>query len=91
MITTGIIISKNYDSSNINSLATYMVDIPIFKNAGISAKLNDTVFECTCAVQSSTYEPYNIGDKVSYIGAHWVSDVDNNVWEPGVFGWSEVV
>lgn len=23
-------------------------------------------------------------------GKHWISDVDDNVWEPGVFGWTEV-
>ena len=80
MITTGIVISKNYNSSDSNSLATYMVDIPIFKNAGVSAKLNDTIFECTCAVQSSTYEPYNIGDKV-YVGF-----VNNQFADPVILG-----
>lgn len=27
---------------------------------------------------------------VSHDERHWVSDVDNNVWEPGVYGWTEV-
>ena len=35
-------------------------------------------------------DAYNKGDKVSHDGKHWVSDVDANVWEPGVYGWSEV-
>lgn len=35
-------------------------------------------------------DAYMKGDKVSYTGKHWVSDVDNNVWMPGVYGWSEV-
>ncbi len=34
-------------------------------------------------------DAYAMGDKVSHNGAHWVSDVDGNVWEPGVYGWSE--
>lgn len=34
-------------------------------------------------------DAYSFGDKVSHNGKHWVSDYDNNVWEPGVFGWSE--
>lgn len=29
------------------------------------------------------------GDKVAHNGKTWVSDVDNNVWEPGVYGWIE--
>lgn len=34
-------------------------------------------------------DAYAQGDKVSHSGKHWVSDVDANVWEPGVYGWSE--
>ena len=35
-------------------------------------------------------DAYRKGDKVSHNGSHWVSAVDNNVWEPGVYGWTEV-
>lgn len=35
-------------------------------------------------------DAYMKGDKVSHNEKHWVSDYDNNTWEPGVFGWSEV-
>lgn len=41
-------------------------------------------------VQPSSTNPYMKGDKVKHVGKVWVSDVDNNVWEPGVYGWSEV-
>ena len=27
--------------------------------------------------------------KVSHNDKHWTSDVDANVWEPGVYGWTE--
>lgn len=30
------------------------------------------------------------GDKVAHKDKLWISDVDGNVWEPGVYGWSEV-
>lgn len=33
-------------------------------------------------------DAYNKGDKVSHNEAHWISDVDANVWEPGVYGWT---
>jgi len=36
-------------------------------------------------------DAYSKGDKVSHNDKHWVSDVDANVWEPSVYGWSEVV
>ena len=42
-------------------------------------------------VQPDSTNPYMIGDKVKHSGKTWESDVDNNVWEPGVYGWSEVV
>ena len=35
-------------------------------------------------------DAYMAGDKVSHNGKHWVSAVDNNAWEPGVYGWTEV-
>lgn len=34
-------------------------------------------------------DAYNEGDKVSHNEKHWVSLVDANVWEPGVYGWQE--
>ena len=34
-------------------------------------------------------DAYMIGDKVSHNDKHWISTADNNVWEPGVYGWEE--
>ena len=34
-------------------------------------------------------DAYPMGAKVSHNDKHWISDYDNNVWEPGVFGWHE--
>lgn len=36
-------------------------------------------------------DAYAMGAKVSHLEKHWISDVDGNVWEPGVFGWHENV
>lgn len=35
-------------------------------------------------------DAYDQGAKVSHNGKHWTSDVAANVWEPGVYGWTEV-
>lgn len=35
------------------------------------------------------HDAYSKGAKVSHGGKHWVSDLDGNVWEPGVYGWTE--
>lgn len=32
-------------------------------------------------------DAYQTGDKVSHNDQIWISTVDNNVWEPGVYGW----
>ena len=40
--------------------------------------------------QPDSTNPYMKGDKVKHNSKTWVSDVDNNVWEPGVYGWTEV-
>ena len=36
------------------------------------------------------HDAYPLGAKVSHNGEKWTSDVDNNVWEPGVYGWTKV-
>jgi len=41
-------------------------------------------------VQPDSTNPYAKGDKVTHNGKTWQSTVDNNVWEPGVYGWEEV-
>lgn len=41
--------------------------------------------------QPDSTNPYMAGDKVHHNDMNWISDVDNNVWEPGVYGWSEYV
>lgn len=35
------------------------------------------------------HDAYSAGAKVSHKDKHWTSTVDNNVWEPGVYGWTE--
>lgn len=36
------------------------------------------------------HDAYPLGAKVSHNEKHWTSTVENNVWEPGVYGWEEV-
>lgn len=36
-------------------------------------------------------DSYSAGDIVNYNSKTWQSTVDNNVWEPGVYGWEEVI
>jgi len=39
---------------------------------------------------TGAHDAYNKGDKVSHNEKHWESEIDANVYEPGVYGWSEV-
>ena len=41
-------------------------------------------------VQPDSTNPYMAGDRVTHNGKLWESTIDNNVWEPGVYGWIEV-
>ena len=40
--------------------------------------------------QPSSTNPYQPGDKVMHNGKLWECTVANNVWEPGVYGWTEI-
>ncbi len=37
--------------------------------------------------QPDSTNPYMKGDKVLFEGVTYISTVDNNVWQPGVYGW----
>ena len=39
---------------------------------------------------AGSHDAYMKDDKVSHNEKHWISTADDNVWEPGVYGWNEV-
>lgn len=39
---------------------------------------------------TGAHDAYKQGDQVKHKNRTWVSDADGNVWEPGVYGWTEV-
>ena len=41
--------------------------------------------------QPESTNPYSRGDKVTHDGKVWVSEIDGNIWQPGVYGWTEAV
>ena len=42
-------------------------------------------------VQPDSTNPYMKDDKVTHNGKTWISTLDNNIWEPGAYGWEEVI
>ena len=40
--------------------------------------------------QPDSTNAYMKGDKVTHNGKTWESEIDNNVWEPGSYGWKEI-
>ena len=38
---------------------------------------------------TGAHNAYSMGDKVSHNDMHWISDINANVYEPGVYGWTE--
>lgn len=61
-------------------------------SASLWSKIGDPAAEWPDWSQPiGAHDAYSAGDKVSHNGKHWISDTDGNVWEPGVYGWSEVV
>ena len=39
---------------------------------------------------TGAHDAYKKGDKVTYDNKHWISTADNNVWQPGGYGWDEI-
>lgn len=40
--------------------------------------------------QPESTNPYMLGNKVTHNNLTWISTIDNNVWEPGVYGWDQI-
>lgn len=40
--------------------------------------------------QPDSTNPYKKDDKVTHNNKKWISIIDDNVWEPGVYGWEEI-
>lgn len=41
-------------------------------------------------VQPDSTNPYMKGDRVTFEGDVWESTINNNVWQPGIYGWTKV-
>lgn len=41
-------------------------------------------------IRPDSTNPYAKGNKVRHNGKVWISTIDGNVWEPGIYGWEEV-
>lgn len=55
-------------------------------------KIADPAIEWPEWVQPlGAHDAYPKGAKVSHKEKHWVSDIESNVYEPGVYGWTEQV
>ena len=40
--------------------------------------------------QPDSTNPYKKDDKVTHNNKKWISIIDGNVWEPGIYGWEEI-
>ena len=55
-------------------------------------KIGDPTVEYPEWIQPiGAHDAYLKGDKVSHKDKQWKSTYDSNTWEPGVYGWEEVV
>jgi hypothetical protein len=39
---------------------------------------------------AGAHDAYQVGDRVTWNGKTWENTIANNVWEPGVYGWSQL-
>lgn len=60
--------------------------------ASLWAEISDPTEEWPAWIQpTGAHNAYAAGAKVAHNDKHWISDVANNTWEPGVYGWTEAV
>lgn len=69
---------------------TSQADWPPDAAVSLYVKISDPAEEWPVWVQPlGAHDAYPKGAKVSHKGKRWVSAVDANTWEPGVYGWEE--
>ena len=69
---------------------TSQADWPPDAAVSLYVKISDPAEEWPAWVQPmGAHDAYPKGAKVSHKGKRWVSAVDANTWEPGVYGWEE--
>lgn len=73
--------------TNHTSQEDWMPDVAPSLFAKVLIPDEDTIYPWE---QPDSTNPYKTGDKVIHKDKIWVSTVDNNVWEPGVYGWDEI-
>lgn len=55
-------------------------------------EISDPAIEYPEWVQpTGAHDAYAKGDKVSHMERRWTSDIDANTYEPGIYGWTEVI
>lgn len=60
-------------------------------SASLWSKVGDPTEEFTAWSQPiGSHDAYAKDDKCSHNGKNWISTIDGNVWEPGVYGWEVV-
>ena len=65
--------------------------VPVAYTVGQIRRYTDgKLYKCVQAQPVGAHDAYSKDAKVSHNGKHWTSTVDSNVWEPGVYGWTEV-
>lgn len=69
------------------SLSTWTPDVAPSLFAKVLVTDDNTILPWE---QPDSTNPYMIGDKVFHNEQTWISIVDNNVWEPGVYGWEVI-
>ena len=65
-------------------------DWPPDKAVSLYVRIADPAEEWPEWVQPlGAHDAYPQGAKVSHQGKHWVSEIDANTYEPGVYGWAQ--
>lgn len=58
--------------------------------ASLWARIDDPAIEWPEWRQpTGAQDAYALGAKVRHNSARWVSDISANIWEPGVYGWTQ--
>jgi hypothetical protein len=73
------------NNSSLEEIITQLNNLPNAGNGGTDTN------SIPSWEQPDSTNAYTLDDKIMHNSKTWVSIINNNVWEPGIYGWEEII
>jgi hypothetical protein len=84
------VVWESHDDAESDPAARINPDIPAFDHTVDPPVPMSPGYPAWVQPTTGATDAYSLGARVTHNQANWQSNVDANVWEPGVYGWDRI-